>query len=152
MPDWYFELAQGDWSLHVLNAEHGDVGYLNEVMAVYRVHNRGYWSGRDYLLCLEEEIRSYETVNKHLNYKYQSTVRSVISNHSYELAKGYEGAGDLGKARVYALRCFTGRLLDRRVPDKGLPGMLLRLYAPWLYKPLRGSKNFLRRVWAGFMS
>lgn len=43
-PDWYLKAPAGDWPLHVLNAQHGDIGYIDQVMAVYRVHAGGVWS------------------------------------------------------------------------------------------------------------
>lgn len=44
MPEWFYKMSAGDWVLHLLNAEHGKIGYLDEVMAVYRVHQGGIWS------------------------------------------------------------------------------------------------------------
>lgn len=35
----------GDWYLHLLHAEKGNIGYINEVMGVYRKHDGGIWSG-----------------------------------------------------------------------------------------------------------
>ena len=47
-PKWFFNLSFGDWPLTILNAEHGKIMYINEVMGVYRVHKgRGnfyFWS------------------------------------------------------------------------------------------------------------
>jgi len=40
-PDWFWLGAVGDWPLHILNARRGRVGYLNEVMGVYRIHKGG---------------------------------------------------------------------------------------------------------------
>src|SRR5437762_2202436 len=37
-PDWFYTLKLGDWPLHILNAQHGKIGYINEVMASYRLH------------------------------------------------------------------------------------------------------------------
>jgi glycosyltransferase involved in cell wall biosynthesis len=45
-PDWYLSAPMGDWVLHLLNAHHGKIGYLDDVMAVYRVHEKGIWSMR----------------------------------------------------------------------------------------------------------
>ncbi|HEX8265017.1 MAG TPA: glycosyltransferase [Pyrinomonadaceae bacterium] len=43
-PDWYVKITAGDYLLHLLNAQHGKIGFINEVMAVYRVHKGGMWS------------------------------------------------------------------------------------------------------------
>src|SRR5262245_50655987 len=37
LPEWYFSLKMADWSLYILLAEQGEIRYLNEVMAVYRM-------------------------------------------------------------------------------------------------------------------
>jgi glycosyltransferase involved in cell wall biosynthesis len=44
LPSWFADLPVADWPLHVLNAEHGDIGYIDAAMAVYRVHAGGVWS------------------------------------------------------------------------------------------------------------
>lgn len=44
-PEWFADLVVADWPLHVLNAEHGDIGYIDATMAVYRVHGGGVWTG-----------------------------------------------------------------------------------------------------------
>ncbi len=41
-PDY---IAPGDWFLHLLHAQVGKIGYLPEVMGVYRKHAGGIWSG-----------------------------------------------------------------------------------------------------------
>lgn len=39
-----FEAMPGDWQLHLLHAQNGDIHFINEVMAVYRRHEQGIWS------------------------------------------------------------------------------------------------------------
>ena len=46
LPDRLAGLALGDWPLAILHALHGDVGFLDQVMAVYRQHRGGAWSHR----------------------------------------------------------------------------------------------------------
>ena len=43
-PEWFHQSPIGDWILHLLNAQHGKVKFLTDVMAVYRVHQGGVWS------------------------------------------------------------------------------------------------------------
>lgn len=40
-PEWLNEAYPGDWPLHVMNATKGDIKFLNESMAAYRVHYGG---------------------------------------------------------------------------------------------------------------
>lgn len=77
-PDWYYTVLMGDWSLHILNAQHGDIGYLNEVMGAYRVHPGGIYSLRNAIEKVQGTIHWYETINAHLNYEYQDTIRSAM--------------------------------------------------------------------------
>lgn len=44
LPDWFPDIIVGDWALHILNAEHGTIGFLPEPMSVYRVHQGGVFS------------------------------------------------------------------------------------------------------------
>ncbi len=43
-PDWYFKCPVGDFPLNVINAQHGGFGFIDEVMAAYRIHAGGIWS------------------------------------------------------------------------------------------------------------
>lgn len=43
-PDWFYGMPTGDMPLHVLNCAKGDIGFVDEVMAAYRIHPGGVWS------------------------------------------------------------------------------------------------------------
>jgi len=43
-PDWYGKLLGGDWQLYIIAAQQGSIGYIDEVMSIYRVHPGGIWS------------------------------------------------------------------------------------------------------------
>ena len=45
-PKWYYESPIGDYPLHLLNAQYGKIKYIDEVMAVYRIHKGGIYSQR----------------------------------------------------------------------------------------------------------
>lgn len=44
LPAWFSKVTSYDFAIHVLNAEHGDVYFMNKVMAVYRQHKESIWS------------------------------------------------------------------------------------------------------------
>ncbi|MBI1240983.1 MAG: glycosyltransferase [Nostoc sp. RI_552] len=50
----------GDYYIHMMNAQYGKIFCINEVMAVYRVHNNSVWSSKD------------------LNYRQQKTLEAMI--------------------------------------------------------------------------
>jgi glycosyltransferase involved in cell wall biosynthesis len=74
LPEWFTDLVVADWPLHVLNAEHGDIGYIDADMAVYRVHPGGVWTGslaqyrkRD---SVEGLVRLYRLLDRHLGRRF----------------------------------------------------------------------------------
>jgi glycosyltransferase involved in cell wall biosynthesis len=62
LPSWFFKCPLGDWPLHVLNAQHGRIGYLDEDMAVYRKHGKGAWSGQSRLQILADSIQTADLI------------------------------------------------------------------------------------------
>lgn len=46
MPAWFALASAGDYSLHMLHARYGKIGYLPEVMAVYREHAQSSWQSK----------------------------------------------------------------------------------------------------------
>lgn len=84
IPDWYAGLPVGDWPLYVLYAEHGDIGYLNDILAMYRVHEGGLWSMG---LSLYREVSdvhrlldTYDILDVHLGRRYHREI-SRASEH-----------------------------------------------------------------------
>jgi len=56
LPGWFKQMQIGDWPLYILNAMQGDIGYLHEPTAVYRVHRHGAWSGLGVVKRLQASI------------------------------------------------------------------------------------------------
>lgn len=46
LPDYFSEAPIGDYFLHMLNAQHGKIKYMDKLLAVYRIHNTSYWSSK----------------------------------------------------------------------------------------------------------
>lgn len=78
IPDCFFRRANADWMLMVLLAEHGNLGYINEVMAAYRVHGGGAWSQLNPIQGTLEHIKTCETIDAHLNFKYARAISARI--------------------------------------------------------------------------
>ena len=62
LPPNFSQLTLGDYPLHMLNAQYGNIKCINREMAVYRVHSGGVWSNRSSLnrikgmLSVQEQI------------------------------------------------------------------------------------------------
>ncbi len=62
----------GDWYLHLLHAEVGKIGYIDEVMSVYRRNSGGMWTGSNekpewFKKYGSVSLRFWETVEKQFN-------------------------------------------------------------------------------------
>lgn len=134
-PAWYFDarVARGfdDWALYVLNAEHGDIGYLDEILSVYRVHGGGAWSDglshfrdpRD----LMDIIWIHDAINEHLAFRYDAPIRRR-TGYLAALAAGRLGReGKLEEAAEYARRSLS----DAPTSD----GLRTRLHLEVLARP-----------------
>src|SRR5206468_519041 len=86
IPDWYVTSIWGDWSLYLLAAQHGMVGYIDETMGVYRVHGGGLWSSLKLTQKLERDIHFYENTNANLNFLYDTTIKRLIAKRRFQLA------------------------------------------------------------------
>ena len=74
LPDWVFELELGDWAIYVLATEHGGAGYLDEIMAVYRIHPAGAWSRKGRRGQLEGSIGFYEEIRARLSGRHYALI------------------------------------------------------------------------------
>lgn len=106
-PEWYHKIGFGDWALQILHAEHGLLGYFDEVMASYRVHAGGVWSTTSRTWQLEQLVFLYESLNHYLGVKYRAQVRQCLSRRSYQLSVHYLAAGRVAEARRCAWRSLV---------------------------------------------
>jgi glycosyltransferase involved in cell wall biosynthesis len=129
LPAWYescFPIT--DWPLHILGARHGTIGYINEVMGVYRQHSGGLYSVHSEAEKLEKTLQFYRDMNSNLDYQYDLLVRAAISRHFFEWAEEYETRGDLERARRCFRTCLQGRPFNKYLSARGLLKMGARLY------------------------
>lgn len=106
IPDWYNNLPIGDWPLHILNAEHGNIGYIDAVLGTYRVHRGGLWStnmsqerkfeNAEKMIYLCETIEQYlkekyiyKFNTKALTYYYKQALTSLFKMQKYREANSY---------------------------------------------------------------
>lgn len=67
-PEWFYDLYFGDWTLHILNAQHGDIEYLDQLMSVYRIHGSGISRSRKQITL--SKVKLYDYLDEHFNHKY----------------------------------------------------------------------------------
>lgn len=110
IPSWYIDMFPiGDWPLHILNAEHGSISFIDEVMSVYRQHSGGLYSTLSELQKQRATRRFYKMMNANLTHKYGYTIRKACSKYFLEWAEEYFDRGDMKLTRYCALvSMFTG--------------------------------------------
>lgn len=79
-PSWFLTTPSGDWPLHVLNALHGDIGYIDEVMAVYRLHGGGMWSVHSPSDQKQRAIQTLETLRLNLGPRYEGELVASLAH------------------------------------------------------------------------
>lgn len=123
-PAWYHDIPMGDWPLHILNAEHGRVGYLDEVLGAYLVHGGGIWSGKSRIELLEKTIVAARTIDRHLGFRYGRELNRCIALWEHEIA-----------CRMVDEREFRGALRRSWKAIKSSP-LCIRVYRKTLFKVL----------------
>ena len=131
IPDWYDDMFPiTDWPLHILSAQHGDIGYLDEVLGVYRYHPGGLYSQFDEREKLEKTRDFYLTMNRNLDYRHDKLVRGALSKYFFEWAEEYAQR----RERTRAWHCFGrylgGRPLNAHVPVTRVLSLFARLMLP----------------------
>ncbi len=74
---WFHSLRLGDWALHVMNAKHGKIGCINEVMAAYRINPAGLWSSLGPIEQRLEMIKVLNYIDAYLDFKYKEQIRAA---------------------------------------------------------------------------
>lgn len=78
LPECFYQVKTPDWIMFVLLAELGNFGYINEVMAVYRLHAGGIWSSLNQPYRIRQHIYTYKMIDTHLNLKYHHLISKQI--------------------------------------------------------------------------
>ena len=115
LPAWYVDDQCADWSLFMLAAQHGPLGYLNEVMAVYRQHPGGFWTGRGRIPQMERVIRFYELLGGRLPARYAGRIGTLLARQRHELALEYRQAGQHDSASRLLRECAAAEPDVRKI-------------------------------------
>jgi glycosyltransferase involved in cell wall biosynthesis len=102
LPSWYADCVFGDWLLYFVLAQRGRVGYIDETLGVYRIHNRGAWNGLDAKQKAESIRAFYGQMSAWLGEGHERALRAGLSRRNYALARWTENAGDRTEAQRIA--------------------------------------------------
>lgn len=145
LPGWY-QNHSGDRQLQVLHAEHGPMGYIDEVLAVYRIHSGGVWTSR-YGADEEKRLRLAIEVQEALQSRHVAPYAALFDRHKYELyywlAHAMCDRGDRSAAHDYVKYCLRECGYDSRVAASEPLKIYLHMYGSPMYHFLRAVKRKL---------
>jgi glycosyltransferase involved in cell wall biosynthesis len=144
IPDWYRDMPVGDSTLHVVCALQGQIGYIDDVMAVYRRHAGGKWSNRDVIAQSELSIDWRAKIDRATGGRYRRAVRRGHARDYRRLARVYAEQGAKDRARRELARCLAYRLGAGELPLPDERGLAFALYAPWLGRLIGRVKGRLQ--------
>lgn len=114
LPTWFMSIDAGDWALHILNAAHGNIGFLPEVMSAYRIHPAGNWSGRSAEQRVVSIFELLTAVDHHFQGKYAAEIdRNRSSTIQWLFGEWYNAKEEARKA-IEVLGAMTSDGLLRR--------------------------------------
>jgi len=133
-PLWYYIMPVGDWCQHILHAQHGDIGYIDEPMAVYRQHSGGVYSMKPvtYRMRIEAEmLRRFRCV---LGPETWGELDNSSCKSYCVLIHQYCDEGKLPEARQCLKEYLHEMHLSRHIPANYVLNAAARLYTPRLHR------------------
>jgi hypothetical protein len=140
-PEWWYVGGIGDWELLLFLAQHGDVGYIDEVMGAYRKHVGGIWTARNDTDRIESLIRMYENINRHFDFKHNTTIKNIMSSLCHDLAVQFAEKQDWSNAKTNFIKSVAFSPLNEHLRLNRRVRLFIRLFAPAIYKWIRRLKS-----------
>ena len=98
IPEWLSAIPMGDWPLHILHAEHGPIGYLDEPMGVYRQQGQSTWASFGLPERIRRSIRAAGMIDTALDLRYHDILKATMTRWSNELVTAYLSDGEPDRA------------------------------------------------------
>lgn len=133
-PAWYFLGPVGDWPRHVLHAQYGTIGYIDEPMGVWRLHGGGVHSMLPTTRKLRVAIEALRRFLCVMDHQYRGVINLSLCTHYCQLAHFYCDEGKRDDARRCIRECFREVSFCSKIPVRRLLNASLRTFAPELHK------------------
>lgn len=109
---------QGDWLLYVFLARQGDIGFINEEMAVYRVHENGVWSSLKPSQRQKNELIALKTFKEEYGRDFPKEINDGMLRVLRNLKICYRNEGARSLAWIAAFQIYYHRIWWRLVRMK----------------------------------
>lgn len=109
--EFYTSRNMCDWPLNLFNAEHGDIGFIDKCMAVYRTSSsEAAWSSQRLKNILESAIKVNNVFNTYFKYKYNKLFEKKIINYKFQITVDLLRHGELKDGLLY----FKKQMIDSK--------------------------------------
>jgi hypothetical protein len=143
-PQWFVTMSLGDWPLHILNAQYGNIGYIDEILGDYRVHKGGVWSSNMSKFREIEDFKKviycYNTINKHFDFKYSQSIGKRVARLYFELINLCVETSQKEHIIKFTIKYLSYLSLHEMLKQRNLLRLLLKAYFPLIFKILRFIK------------
>jgi glycosyltransferase involved in cell wall biosynthesis len=133
-PGWFYLMPVGDWCHHILHAQHGDIGYIDEPMAVYRQHSAGIYSMKPAVYRLRIAVEMLRRFRCVLPRECLDPINTSLGKAYCALVHQYCDEARRGEARQCLRECFHELRLGRHLPVAKLLKAAARVYTPGLHR------------------
>lgn len=135
-PDWFYKSVSGDIPRYVLFSKYGKIGYLPDVMSVYRKNKNGtsFTDKEEDANFLWNRINLYEGINQELEYKYDAVLRKNIGRYFYKMLSSRQYCHTYwAKAKVAVKYLQYAKPSPQKraeiIKDHIVPPLLLKIYS-----------------------
>lgn len=111
--DPFLSLSMTDWPLQIMLSQLGPIGYLNDVMAAYRQHSGGVWSGRDATHKLAARLKFWCVLKQVMPSRYAQPLNERIVKTHQLMALELLRKGDRRSSRWHTLQSVRSIPLTR---------------------------------------
>jgi glycosyltransferase involved in cell wall biosynthesis len=145
IPAWFADIDVLDWSLALLAAERGDLGYIDEPLGAYRLHGTGVWTSAAARRRAEWEVRFLTYLRDHVGEEHREDTELALASARARLAKAAVEEGDRGAAANAVLRSLREVPHHPELPTGKRLKVLARASAPGPYEAMKSLRRQLLR-------
>ncbi len=136
-PDWFLESKSGDIPLYLILSNKGYIGYIPEVMCVYRRHLGGmsYTDSNLDEVFIKNRMFMYSNVNKELEFKYDHLIKRILSEYYLLLTNVFKLRNQYFQSVYYAfISLYLSKPnskdhLKKVFQDFIIPHQIMKIYA-----------------------
>jgi len=89
LSSYFKDAPAGDYVLHMENAKRGDIYYMPDIMATYRIHSNSYWSSQPPILMLNNWKKVLEILVPEFEHPISTELKKQLISNNVSLINNY---------------------------------------------------------------